>query len=75
MTWLYGKLQAYLAVAGVFIVAIAYAFLRGRSAGVQASATSINKETQQANAKFEKIDSQLPDFDGAIGKLRDRSKP
>ncbi|MGV1835214.1 hypothetical protein ACQZ6C_10670 [Rhizobium rhizogenes] len=74
MTWLYGKLQAYLAVAGAIIVAVAYAFLKGRAAGVQSSVSSINKETQQANAKFQKIDSQPPDFDGAISRLRERSK-
>jgi hypothetical protein len=74
MTWLYGKLQSYLAVAGAVIVALAYVFLKGRAEGVHASEAAINKETQEANEKFQQIDAQRPDFDGAVSKLRDRSK-
>lgn len=73
INWAFGKVQAYLATAGVIIAAVAYAFLKGRASGVKSSTDSIAKQTQKVNEKFQEIDSQRPDFDGAIGRLRQRS--
>lgn len=72
--WLFSKLKAYLAVAGAIVLALGYAFLKGRTAGVQASTSTINRETQKVNAEFQKIDSKRPDFDRSITNLRNRAR-
>jgi len=70
---LWAKAQLYLAVAGAVLLAIGIAFLKGRAAGKAVVADTITRQTQKINEKFRDIDSQRPDFDGALGRLRDRS--
>lgn len=74
MTWLYGKLQAYLAVAGAIIVAITVAFLKGRKAGKQDIIVATQKETQKVDQKISKVDAQRPDLDASLSRLRKRAK-
>lgn len=73
MSWLFSKVQAYLALAGGLLIALLYAFTKGRTSGVQAATTSLNRETQKVNAEFQKIDGKRPDFDVAITNLRKRA--
>lgn len=70
---LWGRAQVYLAIAGGVVLAIAYAFLKGRASGAQSSTDSIARETQKVNEKFQQIDATSPDFDGSISRLRQRS--
>lgn len=72
-SWLYGRAKGYLALAGAFVLAVGYAFMKGRAAGKQSSTDSIAKETQRVNEKFQEIDSKRPDFDAAISGLRKRA--
>jgi hypothetical protein len=74
MSWLWGKLQGYLAIAGALILAVAYAFLRGRASGKSATLDTINTQTHKLDDKFRKIDSSAPDLDASLGRLRDRNK-
>jgi uncharacterized membrane protein YdjX (TVP38/TMEM64 family) len=74
VSWLYGKLQAYLAVAGAIIVAIAVAFLKGRKSGKEAVVTSINKQERKVNDQITKVDAQRPDLDASLERLRKRAK-
>lgn len=72
-SWLYGKAKGYLALAGALVLAVGYAFVRGRAAGVKHSTDSIAKETQRVNEKFRHVDEQRPDFDAAVDSLRKRA--
>lgn len=73
MSWLFGKLKGYLALAGVILVALLTAYAKGRRGGSQAARAEATKATQKTQAKFDKIDSAKPDFGKAIGNLRKRS--
>lgn len=72
-TWLTGKVQLYAGLAGALIVAIAVAFLKGRSAGKTAVTSEIAKETHELDTKFSKIDAARPDFERSVSSLRDRA--
>ena len=71
------RLWGYLAGAGVvlaaLLTALGTAFLRGRKAGQQAARERIVKDNAKLQEKFNEIDSERPDLDGALGRLRARS--
>lgn len=74
-TYLFGKLKGWLAAAGVILLAVGVAFLKGRKAGKSSVEATIHKETQKVEQKFHKIDAAPADFDGAISSLRKRAGP
>lgn len=73
LTYLTSKLTRWLAILGVILAAVGTAFLRGRSSGKASGTIALQKKTQKTNEKFQRIDAAKPDFDGAIGKLRNRA--
>lgn len=75
-TWITAKMELYAGLAGALILAVGYAFLKGRSAGKTAVTSEIAKETHELDTKFSKIDAARPDFERSVSSLRDRaSKP
>lgn len=73
MTWLLGKLKVYLAAAGAVLVALLYAYSRGKTSGVRDAHVQTQKQTEKVREEHDKIDAQRPDFDGAVSRLRKRS--
>lgn len=71
---LQAKLYGWLAAAGALTIAIAYAFLRGRSWGKTEATQSINHQAQEARDAMDKVDNKPIDFDAAIERLHRRSK-
>lgn len=69
------KVKAFLAAAGTVIVALLFAFLKGKRAGKDAAAISTQRETQKINDRFHEIDNKPIDFGSAVERLRERSKP
>jgi hypothetical protein len=74
---LFDKIKGYLAIAGTIVLAVGFAFLKGRSQGKQVATkqitTDINKQAQKVEKKLEKVDNQPVDFDAAVKRLRDRA--
>ena len=62
---LFTKFKAWLAAAGVFIVAIAYAFWRGSSHGAQVAAQEASKARERAVEEKRKIENETKQMDDA----------
>jgi hypothetical protein len=73
MIWLWAKLKGYLALAGLIIVALATAYIKGRKGGAAGAHAEAAKQTNRIQKQFDKIDAQKPDFGKAIENLRKRS--
>jgi hypothetical protein len=73
-SWLYGKLQIYAAIAGAVIVALLYAFLKGKARGKADMTGTLSRTTQKLDETFHQIDGVAPDFDLAVGNLRKRAQ-
>lgn len=71
---LYARLQYWLALAGVLALALLYAFTKGKTSGRASMQEGIRKQNEKLSEKFRKIDSKPADLDGALGRLRDRSR-
>lgn len=69
-------LTVYAIIGGIVavIVAIGGAFLKGKQSGVNSVVVKQLKVNNETQAKFDKIDASKPDLDGALDRLRDRSK-
>lgn len=73
MLWLWGKLKGWAALVGAVILAMGYAYVKGRSGGIKDAQVEVQKKTTKTLEKFNEIDRQRPDFDAAVSKLRKRS--
>lgn len=71
---IFNKLKGWLAAAGVVLVALLYAYARGRRGGITAAHTEAQKKATKTQEKWTEIDNRTPDLDGALDSLRKRSR-
>lgn len=62
---LFAKFKAWLAAAGIFIVALAYAFWRGSSHGTQIAAQEALKVKEKALEKRKEVENETKNMDDA----------
>jgi hypothetical protein len=74
IAYVLNKFKGWLAILGAVIVAMLYAYSRGRRGGITDAHKETQKQTDKVTEKWREIDSRKPDLDGALGKLRDRSR-
>ncbi|MFG1395874.1 hypothetical protein [Roseixanthobacter pseudopolyaromaticivorans] len=66
--------KKYLAIFGLIGSALAWAFLKGRKGGVASERASQEEAVKQVEQRWDATDRAPLDFDGAIERLRDRSR-
>lgn len=72
-SWLWAKLKGWAALVGAMVLAMGYAYWKGRRGGIADAQVEVQKKTTKVQERFDEIDRSKPDFDGAIRDLRDRS--
>ncbi len=74
LTGLGARLQAYLAIAGAVVLAIGIAFLRGRKAATDHIKQQAAKQAGKVADAYAKIDTERPDVDASLERLRERAR-
>lgn len=74
LSYLFSPIGRLLAMAGLVVMFVAVVFVRGRKAGVLSERSRQQREIQRAEKRFNEIDNQRPDVNGAYERLRERSK-
>lgn len=72
IAYVINKFKGWLALLGAAIVAMLYAYAKGRRGGVVAAHRESEKAAQKVQDKWSEIDNRTPDLDAALGKLRKR---
>lgn len=72
IAYLINKFKGWLALIGAVIVAMLYAYAKGRRGGIVDAHTETQKQTQKVQDKWSEIDNRKPDLDAALDKLRSR---
>lgn len=74
MIALWGKLQGWVAAAGVIIAALAIAWFKGRAEGVAYLDAKQRKERDALQSEYDQIDAGPADPGAAYQRLRERGK-
>ena len=72
IAYLFNKFKGWLALLGAGLVAVLYAYAKGRRGGITDAHVETQKQTQKVQDKWSEIDNRKPDLDAALGKLRKR---
>lgn len=68
------RLRSWLMIVCAALLAIGAAYFRGRRHGRDATAARQHEKVQAVQGKWDAIENARPDFDAAIGRLRDRAR-
>lgn len=69
---MFSKIKTYLAIAGAFVLAMAWVFLTGEKRGKDAAKLDQHKAKEKLQHEYDEIDREPVDFDASISRLRDR---
>lgn len=70
----FNRAKMWLIAFGGLLVLVLTVFLKGRTAGKQVVIDKIANKREELRNEYDQIDAQRPDFDDAIGGLRDRAR-